>query len=276
MIPMNLQWIRWPLALLILLVGFWGTAPTQAWAAPKELSATAKKALDKTASQAGTEASERIYSLYTSFLTLQKEEQALDQRIKAIHADNTTRETELAKKIRELDAARLHQLALQVKQAKERHQPLFDQYTTLNKQIAAARLWKSKEMSYLLNLQAKAMKIFVEAARLDIRRKEEELRKAKTAANERIKTLRSALKEIEAPENRIKSLKQAIASANKQVSETWSALNKEVRAYDAGAVEASLSSLSFLSRQNVQSKESIYELEKQIAAVIRSVERKLP
>jgi hypothetical protein len=275
MMTMNSKPMTMILAFLLLLAGLVGV-PTGTLAASKELSATAKKALDATAAQASEAVSERIRSLYSSFLSLQKEELQLDQRIKSIHDNNTIKETELRRKIREIDASRLQSLALQVQQTKQRYQPLFDQYTSLNKQISAARAFKSKELSYLLGLQAKTMKILVDAARLDIRKKEDELRNAKASANQRIQTLRDALDGLEAPKSSIKSLKQSITAAGKQTTAKWSDLNKEVRANDASAVEASLSSLVYLSRQNMHNKQSILIEEEKMASMLRSVERRLP
>jgi hypothetical protein len=248
--------------------------PAQGSAAYMELSATAKRNLDATATQAGGAAAARIHSLYTQFLSSEKEEKELDQRIKTLHDANSKSETELLFTIRQLDASKLQQLEFQVQQVKQKHQPLFDRYTALNKQLATAKSLKNSTLTFLLNLQAQAMKVLVQAARHEVRVKEDALRSAKTTANQKIKKHREALDAMKPLDNKIKLLKQSIASNNKQMTPTWSNLNAQLKKRDSTEVEIALTTLLHLSKQTVVHKREIVQLEQQIASIIRDVEKR--
>ncbi|GGG05860.1 hypothetical protein GCM10010916_23600 [Paenibacillus abyssi] len=240
-----------------------------------ELSATAKKALDATAHRAGPSTANRINTLYNDFLASQKQEQNWDSRIKTLSSANTKAEAALRRDIRNVDAAKLQRLQLQLTQTKERYKPLLDQYTALNKQIKVARKLKNKDLNALLAMQADMMKTAVQIARQDIRTKEAALRAAKTEANKKIKAMREELNGIRPLDQQIKTLKQAASAANKQIPPSWKSLNQQARKDDASGAVASLSTLLTLSRQIVGHKQEIHKLEGRIADLIRSVRQRL-
>lgn len=258
------------LALLCLLA-----SPSPGWAAYMELSAAAAKALDATANRAGRATADRIGALYGDFLASQKEERGWDARIKTLHSANAGAESALRRDIWNIDASKLQRIGLQLKQTKERYQPLFERYTTLNKQIAAARALKSKELNSLLGLQAEMMKSAVQSARQDVRTKEEALRAAKAEANRKMKELRGSLAGVDLLEANIKTLKQETAKANKHITPAWKSLNEYAKKGDASGAVASLSTLLTLIRQIGGHKQEIHRLEGRIDDLIRNVKHRL-
>ncbi|TXK81450.1 hypothetical protein [Paenibacillus sp. N3.4] len=154
-------------------------AGAAAAAQPIEFTSTIQSSLDKTMAGAGQSQANKINSQYNEFRMLQSQEQDWDVKINALHDRNEEALNTLNLQLKQVDSAKLDKLEADIAQTRERYKPLLSQYTALNKQIEAAKLLKSKDFSGLLRLQAAAMKIPVQLARLDIRTKEKALQTAK-------------------------------------------------------------------------------------------------
>lgn len=250
--------------------------PGHGLAATLELSTTAKKTLQATADKASRDTATRIRALDGEFHSSQKEEQRLEASIKALRVANADAEAKLRRDIRDIDKAKIQQLEQQVAQAKARYKPLFESYTALNKQITAARQWKNKELSEMLRAQAGIMQIAVQAARQDIRKKEQTLADAKATKNRNMTNLRKALDGIKPPAAQIKTLKSAATAANKRKAPAWKSLNERIKKQDSVGIVASFSTLVGISGQIVEHKREIERLERRISQLLRDVNNRLP
>ena len=134
-------------------------APLNAAAASVELSATMKKAFDKLLEDADPTQAKSMQALYQQALDYQRQITQLDQSIKSLSSENDAAESKLRKEIMQIDAAKLAALDAKLQQTKERYKPLFNSYTLINQQLAAARKLKDKELTAILSLQAEQVKL---------------------------------------------------------------------------------------------------------------------
>ena len=153
----------------------------------------------------------------------------------------------------------------EVTRTRARYQPLFSQYTALNKQIEAARLLNSKSLSALLRIQAAAMKIPVQLARIDISAKVKASQAAKDKASKATKKVRSSLNDIDPLNAQIKAKQGAYKTIQTSLSPIWTAFKQAAKKEDTNAVQSSLTSMVSLSRQMNGEKESIFKLEAKIS-----------
>ncbi|WP_248929586.1 hypothetical protein [Paenibacillus hamazuiensis] len=250
--------------------------PAAALAAPIEIAASTKSALDKTVAQANQSQADRISSLYEELLALQKEQKDWDEKIKSLHAANQDNLSALGKQIKQIDAGELDRLESVVANTRKQYEPLLSRYTTLNKQLEAARNLKSKDLSGLLRIQISLLKVPVQLARADIKAKETSLRTAKAGASQKMKDIRGLLEDRDPLNEQIKTVKSAIKSTESEVSPVLSAFKQAVKKGDVSAISDSLTTLVSLSRQINEKKQAIYNLESRISAVLADAEAKLP
>lgn len=251
-------------------------APTVNLAATVEWTATVKSDFDKTAAAADSRLRGELNSRYGSLQSLQQQDTDWDAKIKAIHYKNEEEETVLRKQIKELDAAKIGKLQSEVDAAKAKYKPLFEQYTALNKSIEAAKQFKNKDLNAFLRLQANAMKAAVALARQDIKAKEAALKKAKDSRNQTVQKVRSTLSEADPLEVKIKAGKSAVSATTKPISTEWKNFKTYIKAKDARNASSSLSTLVSLSKQIVDHKQQVYNLEQKISGIIAKARSQLP
>jgi len=259
-----------PLAALLfaaLLVFAFVASPPAASAATVELTASVKASFDKTVAAADTGSKTKLTGLYDNLGSLLKTDKDMEAKIKALYYRNEETLLLLRKAIREIDAAKLAQLEQQVKQAKERHQPLFDAYTALNKRISAAKSLKNKTLTSLLQTQADAMKLVVQFAREEIRTKDAAHKAAKSAASKKIKSARDSLAAVDTIKVQIKAQKSAASQARKNLSPSWANFKYAMKNKDPKGTLNALSALVSTTKQIVALQEKIYALETKITEV---------
>ncbi|NOU84337.1 hypothetical protein GC102_00845 [Paenibacillus sp. LMG 31460] len=245
-------------------------------AASFEITTTIQSSLDKTIAGATQTQANRISSLYTEFLNLQKQEQDWEAKISTLHSRNKDTSAELGKQAKDIDSAKLAKLEEEITRTRARHQPLLSQYAALNKQIEAARSLKSKSLSALLRFQAAAMKIPVQLARLDISAKVKASQAAKDKASKATKKIRSSLNEIDPINVQIKAKQGAIKTIQNSLSPIWTAFKQGAKKEDTNAVQSSLTSMISLSRQMNTEKESIFKLETKISEALVAIKAQIP
>ncbi|WP_199616813.1 hypothetical protein [Paenibacillus alkalitolerans] len=232
------------------------------------VSATTKKALDKTIASADTEMKNKLTKQFGHFLNLQEQERAGDARNKTIHYKNEDTEIAVRKLMYQIDSGKIKNLEQAVKQARDRHQPLFDMYKSLNQQISVAKSLGGKELASALNAQAKALKVPVQLARQDIKAKTTLLSTAKKERSAKIKRVRNILADIKPIDVKIKAERSTESIYKKNVSTEWSYFTQSVKKNDPKATSSSLTSLIAKSNQIVEQKRKIYEHEKKISDIL--------
>lgn len=243
-------------------------------AASFELSATAKSNLAKLIAGADKTQASRLTKLNGELQSLQNQDQSLDAKIRAVHYRNEEDLVVLRKQIKEIDAEKVNKLQQQVKQAKSRYQPLFDSYAALNKQIAAARRLNNKTLNALLRTQADAMKIAVQAARQDIRNKEQALKNAKDQAAKKKKKMNDTLAGFNPVQVQLKAQRSKVASTKKLVASAIKNANQATKGTAKNAAD-SLSSLVAVSRQLVEQKQRNADLEQKASDIIAKARTQL-
>jgi hypothetical protein len=251
-------------------------APTSMLAAPAQLSITAKSALEKVISNADANTANSLRLQYSTLLTSQEQEQVWDGKIKTMHYKNEEALIIVRKQIKLIDADKLIKLDTQVKQTKERYKPLFDSYTSLNKQIDVARILKNKELNSLLRSQADVMKIAVQLARQDIRNKEDMFKTAKDSMTKNAKKLRADLSDIDPIKVKIKSERSQMDKSKQRFTSEWKTLNSSVKKGDAKSILSSLTSLIATAKQVNEHKLTIYGYEDKINGILLSVKARIP
>lgn len=251
-------------------------APAAEAAPSVAISATAKIALDKTIAAAGEPLGSRLAEKYGNLLDLQQREERLDEAVRAAHAGNAERLLAVNAAIKRVDAAKLEALEQQAARAKERYRPLFELYSSLNRQIPVARALGGKHAAALVQAQAEGVRPAVQLARFEIRSKEAALRAAKDNAGRTARQIRGTLAAIEPVNVQIRADRSAAAALKKSAAAVSSALNRSLKSGDAKAAESALSSLVALAGHIAETKQKLLERERRIGGIIGRAEAQLP
>ncbi|WP_151735595.1 hypothetical protein [Paenibacillus tengchongensis] len=262
------------LALLVLLVATGGSAGKAA-ASGTALTPSIQAAFDLTAAQADSAARARLLSLYQELTGLEAQYDKREEEIRRLHDGNAQALIALRAKIKELDQAAVSRATATVETAKKRYQPLFDQYSALNKQIALLKGLKDKALNAALRTQADAMKLLVQAARQDIREKEAQLKQVKQKRTDKMASARKTLSGIDSPQSSIKTQKSAASALNKRLSADFSDFKAAIRKKNAPLALQSLSSLVSGYKQIAVNKQKIVELEQKVSSVIAAVNKQI-
>ncbi|AJY74666.1 hypothetical protein [Paenibacillus beijingensis] len=264
------------LRLSVLTLMMLAAAPAAAEAASVTLSVSAKNALDKTIAEADEPLKSKLAAQYGDLLAMQKQEENLDRMIEAAHYKNEEDLIALRAAIKAIDAAKLEALQLQVARVKERYKPLLDLYSSLNRQISAARSVGGKEIAALLRAEAEGVKPAVQLARLDIRNKEAALKTAKANTDKTVRQIRGTLSGIDTINVKIRADKSAAAALKKSAASVSSSLSRTLKISDAKTAVGTLSSLAALAGQIVEKKERLLRRENEIGGIIRQAKAQIP
>lgn len=237
-------------------------------AAAIEFTDSVQAQLNATADRAGGTVRSKLKKQYDDFKSERKQVMDWDDRISTLRYANEAKASETRKRISEIDKDKIRRLEDQLQAAKSKYQPLFDTYTALNKQIAAAKKLKDKSLSKMLQSQAGGMKLLVALGREDIRNKQAALTAAKKERTSKAAKIRSILSEIDPYKSKIKGDKSAIASPNKLMTTEWKNFKAAVKANESARTSDTLSRLLTLSGQILAKKKSIFTYEQKIESVI--------
>ena len=258
------------LVLLLALV-----SPAAIAAASFEFSVTAKTAFDKMKGAADKATAARLSSQYAELQTIQKQSADWDTRIDNLHYRNEEAILATRKRIKEVDAEKLRRLETAVTQAKQKYEPLFILYDSLNQQLSIAKSFKDKTLISLLKPQVETAKAAVQLAKLDIRSKEAALKTAKAIAAKTIKKLRDLLSDIDPVKVKIKASKSSISRTKQQFTTEAAILNQVVKKGDSTATLSSFTRmLAYMKRIN-DHKQKIYAYEQQTMSMIAKVDAQL-
>jgi hypothetical protein len=206
---------------------------------------------------------------------LEEQDKTWDQSIKTIHTENAQQLAQIREQLKHLDADKRSQLEQEYKQTKAQYEPLYSAYTALNRQIALARLFKSKEVNAALRAQAEAMKLPLQAARLDVKAKSDAVKAVKSSTAKTIKRVRATIAETSSLQAELKAKRKAITSLNRSFTAAWRHVNPAVRKGDATATLGALTDAASNSRQRNEQKQASYALETEIRDILQKAESQL-
>ncbi|WP_341280651.1 hypothetical protein [Paenibacillus sp. FSL H8-0537] len=246
------------------------TLPSVSTAATSILpfSPTVQTAFDKLTASADSASASQLKKQYDSLLSAQQQEDTWEGKITASHYRNEEALVAIRQRIKQLNEEKLAQLAADVKQTKERYQPLFDLYASLRKQQEAAKLLQSKELNAVLKAQLAQTKQAVQLAKLDIKNKTEAYSKLKAATVLKAKQTRAILETASSQRIKIRSAKSSISSSRKLITAEGKLLTQSVKKGDTAAASRSFAKLLTLQQGILDKKQTIYSSEEQIAAII--------
>ncbi|MDQ0113941.1 hypothetical protein [Paenibacillus harenae] len=269
---------RWPILLASMLLAVIiaaGTAVPAVHAAPFELTVTYKTAFDKMTASADKTTAAKLKQQYADLLASQKQEVSWDTFISGLHSRNTTAETAVREKIKQVDAAKLEKLKSEADKTREKYADLFELYDKMYSQLRLAKSIDSKTAVALLKPQVDSLKIAVAIARDDIRGKDAAYKAAKTAAAKKIAAYKKTLEGIESYESKIKTAKATNSSTKKLFDAEARIVKDALKKGDSKRTLGSLSKLLAYSKQINEQKAKIYSFEGQITAIITATGKQI-
>lgn len=240
-----------------------------AFAAKIEFTNTIQDQVNKTATAAGGTLQSRLTKQYNDFKTNYGQLTKWDNQISTLHYENEAQVTAVRKQIKEIDSVSINKLELLVKESKAKYQPLFDSYSSLNRQVAAAKKLKDKTLYKLLSAQSDVLKTAVAIARQDIKKKEHTLTTAKKTKSEKAKKVRNILSEIDPMKSKIKAEKSTMSGQVKLLSTEWTNFKSAIKKDDFNRASDALSRLLTLCTSVNKNKQNIYNMEVSISNVIK-------
>lgn len=241
----------------------------EAAAAAIEFTDAINHQLSETAGRAGGSGGTRLLKQYDTFKAERKETMEWDDKIASLHYANEAKASEVRRRISDLDKDKIRNLEEQLNATKRKYQPLFDSYTALNRQVAAAKKLKDKTLSKMLQTQANSMKLLVNIGRQDIKQKQAALTAAKKERTGKAAKVRSLLSGIEPYKSKIKSDKSAISTPNKLLNTEWKNFKAAVKSQDPSRTSDTLARMLTLSGQILAKKKSVFQHEQRIETIIR-------
>jgi hypothetical protein len=235
--------------------------PTMLTAASVELTASMKSALDKTIATADSTVASKINMLYTELVTLQDQDQSLDESNKTIHLHNEESLSVLRKQINQIDADKVNQLELKLKETRDRYKPLFTLHNFL---------------SNLVGSGSNGTKISIQLARQNIQTKVNELQAAKDIRAKTIKRVRETLANIDSVNAQIKAERSTAAISQKHISSEWDNFKQSIKKRDASLTKSSLTTVVAFSHQKVEHKQKINSYEHTISDLISKAKSQIP
>ncbi|WP_151734891.1 hypothetical protein [Paenibacillus tengchongensis] len=217
-----------------------------------------------------------IESLYAGYTALQESIKDANAQTAALRKQNNAARTAVNAAIKAADAAVLGCLKSEAEALRKRHAPLLEQYTSLGKDITAARKTKNLQQAALLEIRRNKLKAATAAAQAEIKAKNTELAQAKASAAAKVKPSKDALVPIAALKKQIiAGIKQlsAAAAERKAADKTYkTAVSSGDAVSAAGALKLSCAKM----QNELAIVRQLYAWEQQITGALRAAEAKLP
>lgn len=240
-----------------------------------DLGVTAQKAWDSVLNKADAQTRRSLKQAYEKVGDWKAQEQAWEQKTKGLHAANTTELERLRKEIRQTDAAKLAALDETVKRTQARYEPLFTLYSSVNKQLEAAKVINNKEWSAAIRTQAETLKPMVQLARDDIRTKKKKLAEARKRKNAEVKRLRTMLAGADPVKKQIQTAKKQVSLSRERYSKALQHFKQSTKQGQPARVLSSLNSLVSSAEKWAGSKQSIHVLEQNVSATYAKVRQEI-
>ncbi|WP_222125201.1 hypothetical protein [Paenibacillus xylanexedens] len=244
-------------------------------AASIDLGVTAQKAWDTVLNKADTQTKLTLQRAYEKVGNWKTQEQAWEQKIKTLHAGNTAELERLRVEIRQTDDAKVAALAEKVKQTQARYEPLFALYSSVNRQLDAAKAIKNKEWSAAIRTQAETLRPVVKLAREDIRIKKKELAEARKRKSTEIKRLRAMLAGADSAKKQIQTAKKQASLAKERYSNALQQFKQSTKQGQTSRVLSSLNALASAAEKWAGSKQHIHTLEQKVSTTYMKVRQEI-
>ncbi|MFX3651257.1 MAG: hypothetical protein ACE3K2_05580 [Paenibacillus sp.] len=248
---------------------------SSAEAAGIDLGVTAQKAWDSVLNKADTQTKLTLKQTYEKVGDWKAQEQAWEQKIKTLHAANTAELERLRVVIRQTDDEKIAALTEKVKQTQARYEPLFALYSSVNRQLDAAKAIKNKEWSAAIRTQADTLRPVVQLAREDIRIKKKELAEARKRKTAEIKRLRAMLAGADSAKKQIQTAKKQASLAKERYSGALQQFKQSTKQGQPSRVLSSLNTLASAAEKWANTKQNIHTLEQKVSTTYVKVRQEI-
>jgi len=244
-------------------------------AAGIDLGVTAQKAWDTVLNKADAQNKLTLQRAYEKVGSWKTQEQAWEQKIKTLHAANTAELERLRVEIRQTDDAKIAALAEKVKQTQARYEPLFALYSSVNRQLDAAKAIKNKEWSAAIRTQADTLRPVVQLAREDIRIKKKELAEARKRKTTEVKRLRAVLAGADPVKKQIQTAKKQASLAKERYSNALQQFKQITKQGQTSRILSSLNTLASAAEKWAGTKQNIHTLEQKVSTTYVKVRQEI-
>lgn len=240
-----------------------------------ELNSTAQKAWNTILNKADAQTKRSLQQSYESAGKWISQKEMWEQKIKQLHTASATELVQLRKAIRDNDAAKLAALQQTVELTQARYEALFKLYSSLNKQLSAAKALQSKEWSASIRTQAETLKPLVQLAREDIRVKKLSLAEARKRKNKEVKRLRTMLNGTNAVKKQIQTAKKQVSLSRERFSDALRNFKQTLKKGEPSRVLSSLNSLVSSAERWTVANQNIHTLEQKVSAIYVKVSQEI-
>ncbi|WJM09386.1 hypothetical protein [Paenibacillus sp. PK1-4R] len=244
-------------------------------AAGIDLGVTAQKAWDSVLNKADAQTKLTLKQAYEKVGSWKTQEQVWEQKIKTLHAANTAELERLRVEIRQIDDAKVAALVEKVKQTQARYEPLFALYSSVNRQLDAAKAIKNKEWSAAIRKQADTLRPVVKLAREDIRIKKKELAEVRKRKSAEIKRLRAMVAGADSTKKQIQTAKKQASLAKERYSNALQQFKQSTKQGQTSRVLSSLNTLASAAEKWASTKQNIHTLEQKVSTTYVKVRQEI-
>ncbi|WP_340022948.1 hypothetical protein MHI24_28575 [Paenibacillus sp. FSL K6-1096] len=219
---------------------------------------------------------DEIHNLYTDYTSLQTTLKSELQRNQTLRKQNSVALAAVNKQLQATNAAQISKLRATAESVQKKHAPLLEQYTSLGKQITAARKASNLKNATLLELKRNKLKPAATAARAEVKSAASALAAARAEAAAKNKPAKTALAPIVQLKKQIAAQNKLFAAAQAERSDADKRYKAAVQAGDAAkAATAMKQSYNRMVELRAMAGQ-LYSWEQQISTALRSAEQKLP
>ncbi|MGF9697447.1 hypothetical protein [Paenibacillus sp. MABNR03] len=261
--------------LLVVSMGSIHAFTPAAEAAGPDLGVTAQKSWEALLKKADAQTKASLQQAYQKVGNWTTQEQSWEQKTKTLHAANAAELSRLRQEIRKADEAKLAALADTLKRTQTRYEPMFTLYTTVNKQLAAARAAKNKEWTAALRAQAEILKPAVQLAKADVRMKKQQLADARKRKSTEDKRLRSMLAAADPFKKQIQTGKKQASLTKERYANALKLFKQNIKQGQPSRVLSSLNQLSSAAEKWAGSQQNIHALEQKVADIYLKAKKEL-
>lgn len=219
---------------------------------------------------------ERVKNVYGDYAAMQEQVKLDHSRIQHLRKANQDLWKEIKKKLGRMDQVRLDRLKQGAEAARKQHAPLLEKFKTLGEQRTAARQAKDLKSAAILELQYNKLRPSVAKARAEIKSAAEAYTAARKETVSRIQPVKDLLSSAAAIRKESSTVSKELGAAEKLRTAAYKRYQAAVKQGDANGAAEGLET-AFTQLKNVSNlQQKLMNLEKQIAALLRSAESKLP
>lgn len=219
---------------------------------------------------------EEIHTMYSDYTGLQVTLKSEGTRTQTLRKQNNADLTAINLKLKTVDSVLLNRLKTEAEAIKKKHSPLLEEYSSLGKQITAARKAGNLKSATLLEIKRNKLKAAATAARSEVKAKNTLLAEARALTAAKLKPAKDALAPIAGLKKQIAAQNKTASTAQAERTEADKRYKAAIAAGDAITAAAAMK-LSYARMCELRTfGQQSYAWEQKITLALRAAEVKLP